>query len=395
MFVSPITSSADPKAPEEFTNNARKKVLDNLTKFKPEQLQHPSRSDGFISRLASHTGTVLPPIRKQSLPDDSLAKTTTQDSYASSIFSADSRRTEATDVSLPSLREYIAGSKRGSSPGSVEEEVASTSRVDLTLPNVLNDIIKADEISKPFVNLQNMGHLVFSQLNDFIAHNSANVNTEGLIDWNLNLVRCMLFIEKIPVNWGITFIDPAKPEMVQVPKNSRRLLRSELVKFMRSVRKAEKPANPENVQKFLAKVANPAIANVESCCQMLKLEQIPYLTNDEALITRLVDSDLFIEYNLTKDFRYRVAQVSLERSRSLVQDLGEYPSIETRALALRNYFLNLLVACQTLFEYNFYLWQKSNDSKRKNKVSKEEKTVLWERLRERNFCKVEVFERLN
>ncbi|ODV95446.1 hypothetical protein PACTADRAFT_50166 [Pachysolen tannophilus NRRL Y-2460] len=342
---------------------------------------------------------------------------------------------------------------------------------------------------------KNVGFEVFNQLNEIIAK-VLQIEAVQLIDWNLNLIRCLLMINEIPPNWDVSRNEGDGSLLLpEITVNGNRHYKiqdgfqSELVKLIASYRRSLKN-NVDNYQKFKNLSINfknfiknvmsdrflvfekkiISVDNVDKKFtlvkfnknikeEILKLQYFDINSNDKELISDLCKSDLFKEFNLDTSFKLKVATISVEQARYLQNtrdrdnDNGndenknnnnendkciddDTLSVELRILALRNYFLNLLVASQTLLEFHYAIndllnkeeeseahkmdiqndktpidkekpQEKEDENKngledenddevseqesKQNALSENECKFLWDNIRERNFKKIECF----
>lgn len=131
--------------------------------------------------------------------------------------------------------------------------------------------------------------------------------------------------------------------------------------------------------------------------EVIKIQLIPEVCTEEEFIEFLTHSDLFKEFNLETDFRRKVATISIKQSKFL-QSLNKSSMKDEllhpyKILSLRNFFLNLLVAAQTLFEFHYTINELLGNDQSDKKISDQEMKWLWDNIRERNFKKIEIFDK--
>ncbi|KAG7878003.1 hypothetical protein KL905_004477 [Ogataea polymorpha] len=323
------------RPPDEITQQARRVVLDNLNK-------QNTRNESLIDRVR-HGSALFAKRRPQ--PSRPLTRTPSQDSFQSVY-------------SMPTSM-YSAAT-------SVQSEPVQVPNLDYQDPLPRRETLKIglsaalDHVSA----CADVGSQVFNELSVLLrkTHDGANKNSpEKLIDWNLNLLRVLLCVRtsSLPPEWRDRHV------IVQVEERARATLTSELAKI-RALKNAK-------FNKFLFNVAARTPTD-DHLLQINALDDSP-----DKFQQALVDSDLFKEFNIDSQFKNLVAHVSIQNSRQF--------GSQFMAVALRNYFLNLLVAAQTLFEF-YYSGQVGVDV---DNLSSKDRKILWKSIRQRNFEKIKVF----
>lgn len=135
---------------------------------------------------------------------------------------------------------------------------------------------------------------------------------DPVVDWTLNIHRCIMFVTMLPAAWH-----GQVPQVQRPPR-------------------AVHPTRPKHKQRH----------------HRFRIHLIPALMLDEEFVELLALSDLYVEHKLDPAFRKHVASVSVEQTGRLVAS----PSIpdlvlQRRAVALRNYVINLGCAAQTAVEF--------------------------------------------
>ncbi|GME98600.1 unnamed protein product [[Candida] boidinii] len=272
---------------------------------------------------------------------------------------------------------------------------------------------------------ENIGNIVFNDLNDIIKRKSKNNENspERCLDWNLNLMRVLLFINRFPNNLN-QFTNSNYNFLISLytkinDKQAINNLNSELFKM---VSLYESNKNDKKLNKLLKKIINKDYFNnlIENNSTNtnynssidLQVTLVDDLMDDKSFKNLLINSDLFIEFNIDKSFKESVAEISIQNAKLLQNNsinnnnninnkLNNFPfpnlMNQFKAVVLRNYFLNLLVASQTLFEYHYttndlLLNSVTSATKGSNSLKEIDKKWLWENIRERNFNKIKIFD---
>lgn len=179
---------------------------------------------------------------------------------------------------------------------------------------------------------------------------------ESLVDWNLNVTRCKLMLNHMPMvssSPDITYSDQLLPQLV---------------------------------------------GDLAQICQIVLLQ--PHIS-DKELIYTLYSSNLYTEHALDSLFKKSVAEISVKQSRLLqinqpkrqlplppiTQGDQSHLSFQYKEIAVRNYLVNLAAAATTAYEYKV----KSDSIKKelklqlvngeKKKLTKEAKKRLWDEVR--------------
>ncbi|KAL7663551.1 Uncharacterized protein ABC855_g3840 [[Candida] zeylanoides] len=177
---------------------------------------------------------------------------------------------------------------------------------------------------------------------------------EPLIDWNLNVTRAKLFLVALPAVSSTDLHYSAMPQLV---------------------------------------------GDLAYSCHVTL---VPATVSDKELIHTLFASNLYEEHDLDARFRRSVAEISVKQSRLLqisaaprgaaapitaatAQDAQTSLRLEFQEIMLRNYLVNLAAAATTAHEYKLEadaLKRSLRDaSGKKQKLPKDQKKFLWERVR--------------
>lgn len=179
---------------------------------------------------------------------------------------------------------------------------------------------------------------------------------ESLVDWNLNVTRCKLMLNHMPMvssSPDISYSDQQLPQLV---------------------------------------------GDLAQICQIVLLQ--PHIS-DKELIYTLYSLNLYTEHKLDSLFKKSVAEISVKQSRLLQinQPKRQLPSppitqgdqshltFQYKEIAVRNYLVNLAAAATTAYEYKV----KSDNIKKelklqlangeKKKLTKDAKKLLWDEVR--------------
>ncbi|KAH3666953.1 hypothetical protein OGAPHI_003403 [Ogataea philodendri] len=326
------------KPPDEITQRARQAVLDNIGKPR-------SKNESIIDRVR-HRSALFAKRRPQLAP---LSRTVSYDSNRSVFSTPSSLHTTATSIQSEPLRVPNSDFK---------DLVSEPDTLALGLGAVLDQVTACADV----------GNRVFNELSAVLRDTQKRAGAsspEKLIDWNLNLLRVLLFVREasLPHHWR------GKQVFVQL-ETGELTDHGALVSEVTKIRRLQNP----QYNKFLFHVASPSLQD-KSPLRVTALGDTP-----QQILQTLVESDLFREFNIDTQFKHLVAKVSIENSLPLGPDFV--------AVALRNYFLNLLVASQTLFEF-YYTHKVGVDV---DNMSSRERRILWNSIRQRNFDKVRVFD---
>lgn len=345
MFTPTLNGSQNQfSVPEEFSSKARDYVLKNLLQAKDHRVQSDEPLDGRTKR---HLET-----------SKSSASRTRSNVYENSL----RRVPSASSVSTyASSQNSVFSSTSAASSCSFNERNHAPRTQELSLQATIGEI-KAMHDKGP----QNIGYSVFTQLNEAVQK-SPQSRGPHLIDWNLNMLRLILITD---TNSSISSLAGHRhPQSTQ----------SELFNFWKS--NSAYPRNSATLEKVVSPQAR-AVFQRKDCSPTVALQAIRENLEDVELVQEFVNLQLFEEFNLDYQFKLKVAQVSIERSRRLHSSAtGPLPS-QLRVIALKNYFLNLLVASQTLFEFYYTKMTILKGASIKDRV-------LWERIRTKNFNEVE------
>ncbi|ODV83385.1 hypothetical protein CANARDRAFT_30011 [[Candida] arabinofermentans NRRL YB-2248] len=411
------------KTPDKFTQNAREVVKNNLTAniTSRHTIPQPGQYDAFIqsSRIPQSmldtnsnifervkTGSsILSKFGKRSNSGDSKqvlqqhqqkqpevpqlpqlppllssqtsyapSITSTVSSSAASLFSSNSAANSISTDSSSIFGKPFLNNTDYNFNSQIDQLVNSQQQSMGTLTLKLSEVL--DVINSSTNIASNAGTQIFNELTYILRNSSNGLNNldspEKLIDWNLNLMRVLLFIYKSnePAEWS------NKEVYVKVDDtNAKCVLESEITK----IKKMENP----KFRRFLSHVMNKQQHNVTAQNEpiSLKVEKLNCNNISDTEFSKiLVNSELFKEFQIDDDFKNLVATISITNAKKLNSDVYIM-------LAIRNYFLNLLVAAQTLFEFHYSELIGVNV---KN-LNPEEKKLLWESIRERNFKKIIVF----
>ncbi|KAF3990389.1 hypothetical protein FT663_02130 [Candidozyma haemuli var. vulneris] len=179
---------------------------------------------------------------------------------------------------------------------------------------------------------------------------------ESLVDWNLNVTRCKLMLNHMPMvssSPDISYSDQQLPQLV---------------------------------------------GDLAQICQIVLLQ--PHIS-DKELIYTLYSSNLYTEHKLDNSFKKSVAEISVKQSRLLQinQPKRQLPSppithgdqshltIQYKEIAVRNYLVNLAAAATTAYEYKVKCDNIKKELKsqsvhgEKKKMTKDAKKLLWDEVR--------------
>lgn len=179
---------------------------------------------------------------------------------------------------------------------------------------------------------------------------------ESLVDWNLNVTRCKLMLNHMPMvssSPDISYSDQQLPQLV---------------------------------------------GDLAQICQIVLLQ--PHIS-DKELIYTLYSSNLYTEHKLDNLFKKSVAEISVKQSRLLQinQPKHQLPSppithgdqshltIQYKEIAVRNYLVNLAAAATTAYEYKVKCDNIKKELKlqlvhgEKKKMTKDAKKLLWDEVR--------------
>ncbi|RLV87333.1 hypothetical protein JA9_000783 [Meyerozyma sp. JA9] len=173
---------------------------------------------------------------------------------------------------------------------------------------------------------------------------------ESLIDWNLNVTRCKLFIIHLPIvssTPNFTYSNTTLPLLV---------------------------------------------GDLAKSCHIVLLQ--PHIS-DKELIYTLFSSNIYQEHNLDYNFKKSVAEISVKQSRLLqinsssssspIKSTDSYLKSRFKETAVRNYLINLAAAATTAHEYKLKSEEikklAKTDPTRKKKLTKQEKKFLWDQVR--------------
>lgn len=173
---------------------------------------------------------------------------------------------------------------------------------------------------------------------------------ESLIDWNLNVTRCKLFLIHLPI--------------VSSTPNF----------------------NYSNTTLPLL------VGDLAKTCHIVLLQ--PHIS-DKELIYTLFSSNIYQEHNLDYNFKKSVAEISVKQSRLLqinslllslpIKSTESFLKSKFKETAVRNYLINLAAAATTAHEYKLKSEEikklAKTDPTRKKKLSKQEKKYLWDQVR--------------
>lgn len=179
---------------------------------------------------------------------------------------------------------------------------------------------------------------------------------ESLIDWNLNVTRCRLFLVLLP-----------------------------------SVSSTPNFAYSNTSLPLL-------VGDLAKTCHIVLL--LPHIS-DKELIYTLFSSNIYQEHNLDYNFKRSVAEISVKQSRLLqinslplllpIKSPEAHLKARFKETAVRNYLINLAAAATTAHEYKLRSDElkklAKTDPTRKKKLTKQEKKFLWDQVR------LEVFQR--
>ncbi|VEU20679.1 DEKNAAC101633 [Brettanomyces naardenensis] len=338
------------RTPERFKRHARDVVVSRLGNIRNDKRSISSvLSKGWWKgpEISSHGSKTVPLPRNDD--DASLIS-----SESSSIFSRTSMST-------------------ASSLGSINSNLPPNFTT-LTLTSILNQIA---------LNFDNhIGNIIFNELNEKLrsspTKNQSN-SPERLVDWNLNLFRTLLFINvrELPEKYRDSLTVPYIFATIN-DANAISRLASELVLIAN--------LHDDRYNVLLNRVASYQGLNIEMV-PLLKVERYDPDMTDEQFQELLVNSDLFKEFNIDDKFKRNVARISLTNASRL------YGKDRTHVLylTLRNYLLNMLVAAQTLFEFHYGTFMRGGEFRM---LGIQNERILWERIRERNYGKIEELTRV-
>ncbi|AOA64411.1 hypothetical protein PP7435_CHR4-0729 [Komagataella phaffii CBS 7435] len=241
------------------------------------------------------------------------------------------------------------------------------------ISRVLEDLSQEISFSN---NIDNLGLLVYSQLN--------SLNLTDVLDWKLNTVRCLLLLSEIPHCWANKMdhhsIPPIRLSSSHASKDTviPEIYKSEIIKVQ------EKTPHTQ----FSRIVRRKIQGDLDSPVFELKL--LPPNPTDSEFVDFLVHSNLYKEFKLESSFKRQVAMVSVSKARKLQtetehSDPDESLGLIYLAIGLQNYFLNILVASLTLFEFHYAVCEILT---KERKLSKAEHETLWNNIREKNYAKI-------
>lgn len=179
---------------------------------------------------------------------------------------------------------------------------------------------------------------------------------ESLVDWNLNVTRCKLMLNQLPMILSIPDFSYAQNSLPQL------------------------------------------IGDLAQLCQIVLIQ--PHIS-DKEFIHILYNSSLYSEHNLDVAFKKSVAEISVKQSRLLQINEPRASSsnmlspilaphnlatlkFKYKEIAVRNYLINLAAAATTAHEYKVKVDDIKRQLKlenRKAKLSKDEKQSIWEMVR--------------
>ncbi|GMG17718.1 hypothetical protein B5S33_g3452 [[Candida] boidinii] len=375
----------------------------------PSSCESSPPTSNYASSTSSPESTIIEPSTDHSY---NLSRVESYSSYQSSshssIFSKNSSTSYASSISDYDNRSIITPSSTSSC---LSNTPISHKRIYIDLRTVLDTISNHPN--------ENIGNIVFNDLNDIIKRQSTNSENspERCLDWNLNLMRVLLFINRFPNNLN-QFTNSNYNSLISLytkinDKQAIKNLNSELYKMVSSYYSNQ---NDKKLYKLLKKIVNDDYFNnlkdnhhhtQDNNSIDLQVTLVDDLMDDKSFKNLLINSDLFIEFNIDKSFKESVIEISIQNAKLLQNNsfgkLNNFPNLmnQFKAVVLRNYFLNLLVASQTLFEYHYTtndLLLKNSSSldssttNNSNSLKEIDKKWLWENIRERNFNKIKIFD---
>ncbi|GME86379.1 unnamed protein product [Ambrosiozyma monospora] len=375
-----VTSRSSKKS--VFSQNSRASSLATTISSKSSNGSRRSSHSSHISGKKNH-------IRSPSVISSS----------GSSSISGISNGFDYSPTSAPYKTDYTATNTNFVTNGTPGFDYDSQNIVIVELSSMLNHIS---------LSQSNIGNEVFKQLNavvnkyrslveekkksDAIKGSEMESNCpDKLIDWNLNLMRLLMFlnVDELPEGYKNKQIYVRISESKAVNN-----ITSELVRLNKTTIDAGHKKLLQHVFNYGAwceeenfKARNSSYKEPEI---LLKVEKVDYKNtmDSQEFLSQLVNCDLFKEFQIDPNYKRLVASISISNSIHLKKDHKDNKNVNYKELALRNYFLNLIVAAQTLFEFRY--------SELKgliciDKLNANDKKVVWEKIRERNFNKINMF----
>ncbi|OWB63977.1 hypothetical protein B5S29_g4999 [[Candida] boidinii] len=384
----------------------------------PSSCESSPSASNYASSVSSPESTIIEPSNDHSY---NLSRVESYSSYQSSshssIFSKNSNTSYTSSISDYDNRSILSSQQQQQQQQQQHSTTISHKKIYIELSTVLDTISNHPN--------ENIGNIVFNDLNDIIKRKSKNNENspERCLDWNLNLMRVLLFINRFPNNLN-QFTNSNYNFLISLytkinDKQAINNLNSELFKM---VSLYESNKNDKKLNKLLKKIINKDYFNnlIENNSTNtnynssidLQVTLVDDLMDDKSFKNLLINSDLFIEFNIDKSFKESVAEISIQNAKLLQNNsinnnnnfnnkLNNFPfpnlMNQFKAVVLRNYFLNLLVASQTLFEYHYttndlLLNSVTSATKGSNSLKEIDKKWLWENIRERNFNKIKIFD---
>ncbi|CAK7906331.1 hypothetical protein CAAN1_14S00342 [[Candida] anglica] len=308
-------------APSHFRDRARNAIYQEL----PVAISAGGNTATSIRSAPTH----LQPYKK-------LFPNSSHRSSASSVFSSGKRSVR----SAPSMY--------SNSTATIPED---SEPITTTVEQLINDIMLHETVSRDSSMQPEEDETWKISLGSQLQYQNV---PESLVDWNLNVTRCKLFLRHLPTI--------------------------------------------SSVPDFKYTGAVPQL--VGDLAYICHIVLISATISDKELIYILLSSNLYQEHNLDSKFKKSVAEISVKQSRLLQInsqhnkkslppitsiDNQTYLRLEFKEIAVRNYLINLAAAATTAHEYKL----KSDEMKRnikasgdkKAKLPKDEKKRLWEYVR--------------
>ena len=415
MYSSPFTNNLHQKAPSQFKENARTAIYNQIPPSNNLNAHDPNKKIPRLQPSASSIRSApsqyfknsykLLLHRSRTTPTSSSSSSASSSSSSSSIFSSLTNNGKRSIRSAPSIY--------SSSTATIPEDFEP---ITTTVEQLINDIaLHEQHFEREFEAKKQREALPLYNSPTFDPDETFKISlgsgltfqndlqSNFLIDWNLNVTRCKLILINLPM------ISSASTTQQQLCYNQH---------------------YPPQLVGDLAKVV-----------QLIIIQ--PHITDKELIFT-LVQSNIYKEHNLDLAFRKSVAEILVKQSRLLQinslrqntnSELQHNLSINTNVLnehhdflkfkykeiAVRNYLINLAAAATTAHEYKLRVDEIKKQLKEgkhaaaiagniinqgytengggqvvegmgkdstgtvpapgKRKLSKEEKKVLWDQVR--------------
>ncbi|CAI4051351.1 hypothetical protein SKDZ_15G1990 [Saccharomyces kudriavzevii ZP591] len=261
-------------------------------------------NNNFVSTPPEYADRARIEIRKRLLPS---AGNKTMDASNAFPESADIQQ-----IATPDSQSFVSDhassyeSSIFSHPSTVLTHVTTdSSSIDIKTPKFVTEITLEDALPKTFYDMYSPEVLMCDPAN-ILYNGRPNFTKRELLDWDLNDIRSLLIVEQLRPEWGSRL---------------------------------------------------PTVLSSGINLPQFRLQLLPLCSSDEFIIATLVNSDLYVEANLDRNFKLTSAKYTVASARKRHEEMSGFNEPIMRLSKpewrniIENYLLNVAVEAQCRYDF--------------------------------------------